>query len=119
MKRVDPELKFFKMQIVSLFHNEIIFRANKYQQFCWLGNDEQVIKTKIRVRGLMVSEFVCPWNGKMVDPDTGEPCCMILNYGKNYDGYWTGKYVVIQLQDTHTTFINLHPGCITLYVFNN
>ena len=74
MKRVDPELKFFKMQIVSLFHNEIIFRANKYQQFCWLGNDEQVIKTKIRVRGLMVSEFVCPWNGKMVDPDTWKPC---------------------------------------------
>ena len=68
---------------------------------------------------MMMSEFVCLCHGNMVDSDTEKPCCMILKYGKNYDGYWTGEYVVIQLQDTHTTFINLHPGCITLYVFNN
>ena len=55
----------------------------------------------------------------MVDKDTGKPCHMILKYGNNDDGYWTGEDVVIYLQDTHLTFINIHSSCITLYVFNN
>ena len=38
-------------------------------------------------RGIMVSEFVCPCHGNMVDPDTGKPCRVILNYGNNYYGY--------------------------------
>ena len=67
----------------------------------------------------MVSELVCLCHGNVVDPDTGKPCCVILKYSKNYDGYWTGEDVAIQLQDTYKTFINIHPGCLPLYVFDN
>ena len=45
----------------------------------------------------MVYEFVCPCHGKMVDTDTGKLCRVILEYGKNYYGFWTGEDVVIQL----------------------
>ena len=60
----------------------------------------------------MVSEFVCLCHSNMVDPVTGKTCCMILKYGKNYDGYWTREDVTIQLKDIHTTFIKLHPVCL-------
>ena len=81
-----------------------------------LGNDKQVLKPKSVGRLLMVYEFVCPFHGKMVDPDKGKPCRVILKYGKNYDGYWKGEYVAIQPQDTHTTFIKIHPDFLPLYV---
>ena len=46
----------------------------------------------------MVSEFMFPWHGNMVDTDTGKPCRVILKYGNNYDGYWTVEDVAIQIQ---------------------
>ena len=55
----------------------------------------------------------------MVDPYIGKYYCIILQYGKNDDGYWTGEDVVIHIQDTHTTFIKLHRDCITLYFTRN
>ena len=67
----------------------------------------------------MVSEFMFPWHGNMVDTDTGKPCRVILKYGNNYDGYWTVEDVAIQIQETHTNFIKIHPCCLTLYVFKN
>ena len=119
MKRVEPELKAGETEIVSVFHEKIIFRANEDHKFCWLGNDEQVLKINSVGRVLSVSKFVCRCHGKMVDPDTGKPCCVILKYGKNYYGYWTGEDDVIQIQDNHTTFIKIHPGYNFLYVFEN
>ena len=67
----------------------------------------------------MVSEFVCPYHGKMVDIYTGKPCHMILNYGKTYYGCCIGEDVVIKLQDTHTASVKIRPGCLPLYVFDN
>ena len=77
-----------------------------------------MIKPKGAGMGLMVSEFVCPCNGNIVDPDTGKPCCVILMCDKNYDGYWTGEDVTTQLQDTDTTFVTVQSGCLPLYLFN-
>ena len=34
----------------------------------------------------MISEFVCPCHGRMVDTDTGEPSRVMLKYVKNYNG---------------------------------
>ena len=74
MNRVENELKTGKTYIVAVFHNIIILRGNENRRFCWLRNDEQVIIPKSAGRGMMVSEFVCPCHGKMVDKDTGKPC---------------------------------------------
>ena len=60
MKRVEPELKAGETEIVAVFHDGSIFRANEYQRFCWLGENEQVIKPESAGRGMMVYEFVCP-----------------------------------------------------------
>ena len=80
-----------------MFNKKILFRANEYQRFCWLVNNEHVLKPKIVGRGLMVSEFVCTFHGKIVDPDTGKPCRVILDCSKNYDGYWTEEDSAIKI----------------------
>ena len=68
----------------------------------------------------MVSESVFLCHSNIVDPDTGKPCRVILKYGNNYDGYWTGEDFMIPLQDIHkTTPKSTLPGCLTLYVFDN
>ena len=46
MKNVEPELKVDKTDIVAVFHNEKIFRANEDQRFCRLGNDAKVLTLK-------------------------------------------------------------------------
>ena len=42
-----------------------------------------------------------------------------MNYSKKYDGYCTVEYVMIHIQDTHTTFIKIQSGCHPLYIFKN
>ena len=44
---------------------------------------------------------------------------MMLNYGKNYDGYWNGEDVAKQLEEVHVTFLKLHGGALSLYIFDN
>ena len=119
MKNAEPELKVDKTDIVAVFHNEIIFRANENQRFCRLGNDAKVLTLKIVGRGLMVSESMCTCHGKMVDPDTGKYFQVIIKYSKSSDIYWIGEYAAIHLQETHTAFMKPHPGCLALYIFNN
>ena len=48
MKPCDACLTAGKTEIVAVFHKEIILRANEDQQFCHLGNNEQVLKPKAR-----------------------------------------------------------------------
>ena len=91
---------------------------NEYQRFFQLGNAEQALKPKCAGRDMMVTEFIYMCHGKMFDSDTGKPFHIILKYSNNYDGYCTVEDVVIQIRDTHTTCIKLHPGCTFLYIID-
>ena len=96
MKRVEPALKAGETDIVAVFCNKSIFRGNEDWLFCWLGDNGQVLKLNSVGRGMMVYEFVCTCHGNMVDHDTGKPCLVILNYSKNYNGYWKREDATIQ-----------------------
>ena len=78
-----------------------------------------MIKPKSAVRGLIVSDLVCSCHGKMIDPDKGKPCCVIIKYGNTYDVYWIGEDVDIKFQYKYTNFIKICTGCLPLYVFEN
>ena len=82
MVELPPELAGHESKIVPVFHNESTFNPNEDQRYCCLDKDEQILKPKSCGRGLMISEFVCPCHGRMVDPDTGEPSRGMLKYGK-------------------------------------
>jgi hypothetical protein len=44
---------------------------------------------------------------------------MIIKPGKNADGYWTNKDLVMQIGLTQNVFEILHPGCTALFAFDN
>ena len=46
MNRMEPDFKEGDTEILSVFHNESMFKENGYQRFLGLGNNEQVLKTK-------------------------------------------------------------------------
>ena len=73
MVEIQPELADRESKILPVFHNESTFNSNEDQRYCCLEKDEKILKPKSRGRGLIISEFVCPFHGRMVDPDTGEP----------------------------------------------
>ena len=83
MVEIPPALAGHESKIVPVFHNEGTFNSNVDQRYCRFDKDEQILKLKIHGRELMISKFVCPCHGRMVDPDTGEPSRVILKYGKN------------------------------------
>ena len=43
----------------------------------------------------------------------------MLNYIKNYDGYWNGEDDSTQLEEVCVTFLKLHGGAMALYIFDN
>ena len=73
MVEILPELAGHESRIVSVVHDESTLNTNKYQWYCRLDKDGQIMKPKSCERGLMISKFVCLCHGSMVDTDTGEP----------------------------------------------
>ena len=58
MVEILPELAGHESKIVHVFHNESTFNAKKYQRYCRLDKDEQILKPNILRRRLMISEFL-------------------------------------------------------------
>ena len=114
MVEIPPELADHESNIVPVFHNESTFNYNEDQRYCWLEKDEKILKPKSCRKGLIIYEFVCPCHGRMVDTGTWEPSWVMLKYGKNYDGYWTGEDVAKKLEEVHVTFLKLHGGDLDL-----
>ena len=73
MVKIPPELAGHESKIFPVFHDESTFNANEYHRYCCLKKDYHILKPKSRRRGFMISEFVYPFHGRMVYPDTGEP----------------------------------------------
>jgi hypothetical protein len=59
-------------ELVLVTQDESIFRCDE---------DEQILKPKGEGRGII---FVCPCHGILIPKNAP----VILQYGKNYDGYW-------------------------------
>ena len=58
MVGIPPKLAGHESKIVHVFHNESTFNAKKYQRYCRLDKDEQILKPNILRRRLMISEFL-------------------------------------------------------------
>ena len=44
---------------------------------------------------------------------------MMLKYRKKYDGYWNLEDFANQIEEVHITFLKLHGGALSLYIFDN
>ncbi|KAJ3792109.1 hypothetical protein GGU11DRAFT_819115 [Lentinula aff. detonsa] len=92
-----PRLQVKVVQSISLrtaqrwLHKEA--QANDGQKKEWVWDGEYKMRKKGVGRGLHRSDIICSTVGWL--EDAGQE----LEYGKNYDGYWTGELFVKQLQE--------------------
>jgi hypothetical protein len=87
------------------------------------------------IRSVMVSQFLCQCRGAMEItlsdqllcqfpslsgvPDDKVESLKVIKPGKNADGYWTNKDLVLQVKWTQIFFEILHPGSVALFAFDN
>jgi predicted transcriptional regulator len=79
--------------IVAVWHDEMTAQGNDGQKMGWVYEGEQPLKKKGQGRGLHQSDVICSTCGWL------EEASETLEYGKNYDGYWTGELLVKQVRE--------------------
>jgi hypothetical protein len=82
---------FVEQILVLLAHNESTMQANDGPKEGWVLKGEQPLKKKGPGRGLHQSDIICSPVGWLSEAS------QTLEYGKNYDGYWTGELFVKQV----------------------
>ncbi|KAK7042832.1 hypothetical protein R3P38DRAFT_3449566, partial [Favolaschia claudopus] len=87
---ITPD-NYVERRLVLLSHDEMTAQTNDGQGKSWVLEDQHVLRKKGVGRGLHRSDVICSTVGHI--PEAGE----MIEYGKNYDGYWTGEKFVIQL----------------------
>ena len=88
----NPPQNYVERGLVLLPQDESTMRkSNDGPKASWVPNGEQPLKKKGAGRGLHESGVICSTVGYM--PDANQT----IEYGKNYDGYWTGQLFVEQV----------------------
>ncbi|KIM63514.1 hypothetical protein SCLCIDRAFT_117061 [Scleroderma citrinum Foug A] len=90
-------------------------QANNDHGKSWVLKDEFRLKKKGVGRGLHQSSVICSTVGHLVDAG------VTMEYGKNYEGHWTGEHFVNQLRNKIIPeFERAHgPGYQALFLIDN
>jgi hypothetical protein len=87
---VQPE-NYVECRLVLCPHDEVTTQANDVKAKSWVLEDQHALQKKGAGRGLHQSGIICSTVGWV------EEASQIIEYGKNYDGYWTGELFVKQV----------------------
>ncbi|PPR04808.1 hypothetical protein CVT24_007084 [Panaeolus cyanescens] len=99
-----PELEPGVRKLVLVAHDEMTAQSNDGQKMSWVFKGEQPLKKKGAGRGLHQSDVICSTVGWL------SKASQTLEYGKNYDGYWTGAQFATQLKEKIIpAFKKAHP----------
>ena len=82
---------FVERRIVLCAHDEMTAQANDSQVKSWVFEDQHSLWKKGAGRGIHQSGVICSTVGWL------KSASQSLEYGKNYDGYWTGELFVKQV----------------------
>ena len=80
-------------RIVLVAHDEATMQANDGDKEGWVLDGEQPLKKKGAGRGLHQSDVICSTYGWL------KGASVTMEYGKNYEGYWTGELFVKQVSE--------------------
>ncbi|KAJ7580340.1 hypothetical protein C8J56DRAFT_896344 [Mycena floridula] len=92
-KEQAQELPFPLRWLVLIAHDEMTVQANDSNTKSQVFQGEQSLKKKGVDRGLYCSDVICSTFSHLLDAGQS------LEYGKNYEGYWTHELFVKQLQE--------------------
>ncbi|KAG1803044.1 hypothetical protein EV424DRAFT_1582458 [Suillus variegatus] len=117
---VDEELvaapdNYVERWLVLVAHDEMTAQANDSKEKSWVFEDQHALRKKGVGRGIHQSDVICSTIGHLVEAS------QTLEYGKNYNGYWTGELFVKQLKEKIIpAFENTHgPGYQALFMVDN
>jgi len=103
---VEKELQkipdnYVETRLVLVPHDEMTVQQNDGKKKSWVLDGEHALKKKGVGRGIHLSGIICTTKGYI--EDAGQT----LEYGKNYEGYWTGELFVKQV--SHSVSIPVKP----------
>jgi hypothetical protein len=130
---VKKPANYVERRLVMVPHDEMTVQQNDGKKRSWVLNGEHALKKKGVGRGIHLSGVICATKGYL--DEAGQT----LEYGKNYEGYWTGELFVKQVSigiyvtDVHSLFNKQQivekiipafeqahgPGCQALIVVDN
>jgi hypothetical protein len=84
-------------------HNEMTAQSNDAKVKSWVFQNQHALQKKGVGRGLHQSDVICSTVGWLKEVS------QTLEYGKNYDGYWTGEIFVNQV-----SLISVIPNTLSL-----
>jgi len=88
---VDSQQNFVECIVVLVAHDEMASQSNNTHNKSWVLGDEHQLQKKGPGHGLHQSDVICSTVGWLKEGS------QTLEYGKNYDGYWSGELFVKQV----------------------
>ena len=100
-----------KKNLIMIFHDESIFSVNERQSWIWGTGDHPYIQPKTKGAGIMVSDFITRQTeflrlsdhdhaiAKARRPDFPRTARVLLEYGGDKEGYWTGEKLMDNVKD--------------------
>jgi hypothetical protein len=89
-KDIKPQ-NYVEHRLVLCPHDETTSTANDAHNKAWTLEDQHQLHKKGAGRGLHTSGVICATVGYLED------AVQVIEYGKNYEGYWTGELFVKQV----------------------
>jgi hypothetical protein len=90
--RVMMRRNFVERILVLVAHDEMTAQAHDSVTKSWVFEDQHALRKKGVGRGLHQSDVICSTVGWIAEAS------QTLEYGKNYEGYWTGELFVKQVR---------------------
>jgi hypothetical protein len=88
---IKPRNNYVERQLVLGAHDEMTVQANDGKAKSWVLDGEHALKKKGVGRGMHHSDVLLSTVGWL------QEASQAIEYGKNYDGYWTGEMFVKQV----------------------
>jgi hypothetical protein len=104
--QINPELNEGEKLHVFVTHDETTFQANDGLEAGWMPNGEHPLRKKGHGRSLHVSDFLTDTIGRLklnseqiagVGENFPHEARVMMNPGKNYDGYWNVDKLIDQV----------------------
>jgi hypothetical protein len=102
--RIDPELEDGQQIHILVTHDETTFQSNDGQKSGWRSKNEQPLHKKGQGRTIHVSDFLTDTIGRLKlneeeinDDKIPNEARVIINPGKNFDGWWNIEQLLDQV----------------------
>ncbi|PKY59599.1 hypothetical protein RhiirA4_430523 [Rhizophagus irregularis] len=128
-RRIDPTLDENEKLHILVTHDETTFQSNDGLKSGWMPNGEQPLRKKGQGRSIHISDFLTDTIGRLklnndqikeVGNSMYHEARVIINPGKNFDGWWNIDKLLEQIVNRAIPiFEKTHPGAIAVFAFDN